>query len=224
MNEKGTSMNATELEKLIRRIAEMTTLVYSREKNLGLEEMRLMPPANRTDIDALSKSRPFPLPPSYREFLELHDGCLDFWAEFALVGTAGKPREIVEAEIEDARVEQRGDVVNADGTIIPESIARFESVKNAFGEAEYYLPAHTVFGATGAGGFLLFDEKITSSPGEYQVVDYTYSSRARARYPDFTAFLKGTASELETRIRERGYAPSGKAPAATKTRGGTRRG
>jgi len=211
-------MHRTELENLIRHIADMTTLVYSRERQWGLEKMQLMPPANRKAINALLKERPYALPSSYVQFLELHDGCLDFWAEFALLGTGGKPKEIVDAEIEDARGEQGDDVVDPQGNITPKSIAKFEGLKNAFGENEYFLPAHTVFGANEAGGFLFFNEKKPTRLGEYEVVDYSYDARARTRYADFPTFLLAIAGILEARIRDKGYASSSKPP-ISKTKG-----
>jgi SMI1/KNR4 family protein SUKH-1 len=210
-------MTAAQLETLIHHIAEMTTLVYSKEKSWRLDEMILMPSAKSKAIEALSKRCPYPLPPSYIQFLTLHDGCLNFWAEYALLGASGKPREIVEAEIEDAREEQQDDVADPEGRITPQSIATFESLKDAAGEQrEFYLPVHTVFGANEAGGFFLFNENKKTAAGEYEVIDYSYSARARVRYSDFLTFLSSVAEELEKRIRDRGYVTAEKA-AVTKT-------
>jgi len=199
-------MDKTEMDKQLHRIAEMADLVYSKERFWAVERAVLGRPARSEAIQALSEELPTPLPPSYVQFLELHDGCLNFWARYALLSTAGQPRAIVNAEVEDARKEQGADVTDASGAVDEAKLRDFEALTDEAGnQREFYVPRHTVFGTNQSGAFLLFNESRKSSTGEYEVVDYSYSARARARYPDFPAFLTAIEDQLQKRIATKGY-------------------
>lgn len=197
-------MNATDMEKTLSQIAEMATLVYSKESFWAVQEMILMPPAEDKDIQALSKECPFPLPPSYIQFLQLHDGCLNFWPGFALLGTKGEPKAIVSAEVADAREFLRQFVADASGNITAESVARFEAPTDVI--QQFFLPLHIIFGTNQGGEFFIFNEKKQTAEGEYEAIHYEYSGGAYARYPDFPSFLAATVEELEKRIKEKRYA------------------
>src|SRR4051812_11003584 len=112
-------MKPTEMKELLRHIAGQTELVYSKEPHLGLKEVIFAGPADKKAIADLSATLPFALPPSYRQFLELHDGIVNFWADYVLLGTQGESREAVASEVEEAREEQHDDAVDSADNITP---------------------------------------------------------------------------------------------------------
>jgi hypothetical protein len=195
-------MDSTGLEDTLGRIAELAKLVYSKEAFWKVSEMQLMPAATPDAIDRLNRSCPFPLPPSYVSFLRLHDGCLNFWPKFALLGTKGEPFEIVRAEVEDARQHQSQFAADAGGQVTPESSARFEASGGV--RSLLFLPNHDVFGTNRGGEFFVFNERVVTQ-GESEVIHYTYSGGAYARYPSFPLFLIATVEELEKRIDQKRY-------------------
>jgi hypothetical protein len=196
-------MTAGEMEKCLQDIVDMAGLVYAKETYWKVSAMELIPPAQDEAIIRLSRELPFPLPASYVQFLKLHDGCLNFWPSFALLGTKGQPREIVEAEIEDAREHQSEFAADEDGTVTPASIARFETPTEE--TQEFFLPNHVVFGANEGQEFFMFNEK-NASGEEYEVIHYVYAGGVYYRYADFPSFLTATAQQLKERIKKKGYA------------------
>lgn len=198
-------MNESQMEKCLQHIGQTARLVYSKESFWKVTEMTLMAPATKKEISQLSKESPFPLPPSYVQFLSMSDGCLNFWPKFALLGTKGEPRGIVQAEIEDAREHQSQFAADANGDLTSESVAKFEIPKEDTLTQYFFLPNHLVFGADKAGEFFLFNEGKQAGK-EYEVIHYTYSGGAYYRYADFPSFLTATAQQLEDRIKKKGYA------------------
>jgi len=195
-------MNTSHLESLILHIKKAADLVYSRESKWGVEQVVLKPPATAEAIDTLSAKCPYPLPPSYRSFLGLHDGSLNFWFRFTLVGTSGEPHDIVTREIEDARETQSEYAANAAGKVTAESIAAFETPKD--GSAELFIPSHTVLGTNEGGEFLLFNEAVRKGD-EYEVVHHTYSGGIHQRYDNFEAYLEATLKKAEDYVKKKKY-------------------
>jgi len=222
------------MEKLLQEIAHKTAVVYAHEPHWKLSKMELSSPAFEKDIKALSEKMPFPLPPSYRQFLALHDGCLNYWAETALLGTKGESRETIEAEVADALETLGPDVLAMEETVkpgkkkdlgailasfykplppskgdidvkmlTPEKIYAFENKDPD--RPDFFVPAYTVFGADGAGAFLFFNHKKVAKAGEYEVIEYSYSAKARERFADFPAFLEETRLSLQKRIKDKGW-------------------
>jgi hypothetical protein len=90
------------METVLKEIKKLTDACYGNEKYWKVKEMELLPPASESDIKALSKDLPFPLPPSYIEFLKLHNGCMYFWPKMYLMGAKGETRKIIIDELQDA--------------------------------------------------------------------------------------------------------------------------
>ena len=170
--------------------------------------MTLMGPATEQDIEALSRECPFPLPASYVQFLTLHNGCLNFWPKHALMGTIGEPREVVLAQIEDARAYLDERIVQLYGELNEERIAEYEvPTKNM---ERLYLPNHTVFAANRRGAFLMFNEGRKTAAGECEVLDYSYDAGVDVRHQDFPCFLLAIVQELEARIKAKRYQKEGR--------------
>ncbi|HEY7037550.1 MAG TPA: SMI1/KNR4 family protein [Methylomirabilota bacterium] len=196
-------MTLDEMKREIAKLKELTEVVYSKEPMWKVSRIECLDPAPAVEIESWSASLPYPLPPSYRRFLELHDGCMNLWGAFALAGTKGAPRAVVEAEIKDAAEHQEKMIMERIGDFSPEAIRKYEEPEGQ--RQRLYVPAHTVVGANRKGAFLLLYEGKSSSPGEFELIHYTYSAGAYARYPDFPAYLRATAETLQKRIRDKGY-------------------
>jgi hypothetical protein len=195
-------MNDKEMESVLGRLVELSGRIYAREAHWQMREMALMPPAKPAAIQQLSASRPFPLPATYSAFLKLHDGCLGLWPKYALLGTSGEPRKIIEAEVADAEETQKSDIESTQSAFNEEAIARFEKPD---GDEQYvFIPRHTVIGTNKRGGFLILNERQLSS-GEPEVLYYTYDVGVRARYPGFPDFLRAKVEELEKHIKTKRY-------------------
>jgi hypothetical protein len=184
-------------------LAELTRFVYAKEPFWKVKEMVMFPAVGEDEIESLSIACPVPLPPSYRDFLRISDGCLNFWPQFALLGTKGEPRKTVEDEVEDARNTQQQYAAGPDGKLTPQSIAVFEAPAER--AQQFFLPNHLVFGTDRGGEFFMFNDSVKPSSGEYEVIHYTYSGGAYYRYPNFHAFLEATIAQLQARIKEKGY-------------------
>jgi hypothetical protein len=197
-------MGSSDVRMAFDRLAELAKIVYAKEKYWHASEITFLSPAAEPEIQELSDTRPFPLPASYLDFLRVWNGCLNFWPQFALMGSQGEPRRIVEAAVADARQHQAQFVSGVDGVVTPESIIAFEAPTE--GRQLLYLPNHTVFGTDQGGEFFVFNECQSSSDGEYEVIHYTYSGGAYYRYPDFLQFLQARTLVLETRIKQKKYA------------------
>jgi len=196
-------MDKREMESCLNDIVAATNRVYARERHWGFEHVMLMSPADEGEINSLSATRPFPLPPSYVQFLSLHNGCLGFWPRFALLGTGGECRDIVEAKVADALAHQQQFVKDEKGQITDATIAKFETPTDV--RKCMYIPKHTVFGTNKRGVFLLFNEREVTRDGEFQVVNYSYDGDTGDVYPDFGSFLVGILVFLEQRIKAKKY-------------------
>jgi hypothetical protein len=189
-------------ETTIAQIKQLADLVYQRESSWRTKEMQLLAPASAKAIAALSAAVPVPLPVSYRAFLASHDGCIDFWPKFTLLGTTGDTRETIEAEVEDARATLAEYVAPDGGEITAERIATFETPTDV--TEQLYLPNHTIFGTNRGGEFFVFNDRVRNGD-EYEVVHYTYDGGIYYRYDDFATFLDATAQSLQKRVRDKKY-------------------
>lgn len=187
----------------IERIALLTNIVYSREPNWKVSAMILFPGASSDEIRALSERLPAPLPPSYREFLTITNGCLGFWARYALLGTTAETQEPIRTAIEDARSYLADYATGPDGSITSESIRAFETPDGD--DQQLYVPNHVVFGANQGGEFFIFDDGGDPREREYEVIHYTYDAGVYERFSNFPAFLAARLEMLEKRVRERKY-------------------
>ena len=62
-------------------------------------EYLLYPPATEDEIASYEKEKGWKVPPSFREFLKIHNGWLGFWPDWSLVGLPRKDNLIFDEEI-----------------------------------------------------------------------------------------------------------------------------
>jgi len=153
------------LEELIRSLGEAKREYH----RLAFDEEHipeLGPPASPAQIAKLERLIGKPLPPSYRNFLELHNGWKDFSGGASLLAV-----EDHESEWVKEKIRYWSDLFEDDS-------------KNPF--AKGAIPI--LFGED-ENHFVVLDAETVQEDGEMEFVDYDYTEEHQ-RFNDFTSFLK----------------------------------
>lgn len=183
-------MTKQRLEAIIQELSaifnELTRLEGTRTRN------RLYPPASEKDIRAF-EARHQPLPPSYREFLRVHNGWEDYRRVFTLIGVSGAhTSRALEAIEESKRIFLLKWAMKKRPTD-PAYIAKYESKgrKNAktLESARVFLPNRLIFGTDFTGGLYFFNPVPGTKGKEMEVLDRDQKFRIRERHRDFHAML-----------------------------------
>jgi hypothetical protein len=158
-------MSGNTLAQLIRELAEAKR---KHDQLAGYEERprTLGPPASPAQLAALEQRFGHALPPSYRAFLELHNGWDEFSGGSKLLAVEDHGRDWVRERIAywDALIED--DAANP---------FRCGCLPVLFGEDENH--------------FLVLDPRTVRDDGEMDFVDFDYTVEF-VRYPTFTEFLR----------------------------------
>jgi hypothetical protein len=131
------------------------------------------PPATEAELRAFEKKLGSPLPPSYRRFLELHNGWQCFWGGTWIGGVTGKAKRWVDARLRAA-------------------------LKSKLKNWEWNPKTDLVLGASDNGGFLVFDATAGKN-GERRVLDCPRGTFAENEFDSFADLL---ATQLRCRERE----------------------
>jgi hypothetical protein len=129
-------------------------------------------------LAALEQHLGQPLPPSYRAFLELHDGWTDFVGDAKLLAVEDHGSDWVKRRLKQL------------GTL-------FYDV----GENPLKAGAWPVMLGEDARGFVLADPRTTRPDGEMDFVSYDLAHEDK-RFPDFTSFLEHKLRILRELIEE----------------------
>jgi cell wall assembly regulator SMI1 len=143
------------------------------------------PPATPAGIRKLGQSLAFAIPPTYREFLKLHDGWEHFWLNFTLCGTGGKPNQRVANEAREAIAWQKKTLAG-EGKKTPEEIEEWEREY----KRNLFLANHWIIGANFAGDFYVYDLRNKSDQGEMSLCYWNTAYGVSENYgPGFDRFL-----------------------------------
>jgi hypothetical protein len=161
-------MTMTDSVTLIALIDEMTTALCEVDRLMFDEELPhdLGPPASSRQLAVFERKLGAPLPPSYRKFLELHNG----WDN--LVGDA----KILAAE-------------DHDSDWVKEKLQALGILFYEVGKDPLASGSVPVMLGTDARGFLLVDPGTVRPDGEMDFVAYDLGHEEK-RFPDFEAFLR----------------------------------
>ena len=157
-----------EMSVLAQRLADKT-----REENVDNPEYQpeLRPPATAAQIRALEDRLGFALPPSYKAFLEAHDGMTHFQGTHLLFGSEDHQSTWAK---EQERFFRENDATGPfDAGAVPVVMA----------EAE-----------TGIFNFWAFDPHSRGPDGELEVVDWD-NGEELDRYPSFKAFIEAELAD-----------------------------
>ena len=165
------------LPKLISELAETLRtydrLVFDEELSHELAE-----PASSNQIATLEKILGHPLPPSYQEFLKLHNGWSNFVGDAKLLGTDDHNKEWVKEKLE-----------------------KLDTLFYEFGENPFKLGAIPIMLGEDARGFLMLDPRTVRSNGEMDFVSF-HIVHEEDRFKDFTSFLQHKLKLLRESIKD----------------------
>jgi len=159
---------------------------------------RLQGPPSTTALNKAVRAMPMPPPPSYLEFLRLHNGWEYFWSGFSIVGVSGAHTKAAQEDIK----------VSVDGEVFAQKLAYKADVKDKFARREQadpdfiYLPNHIIFATDFNGQLALFDRRTAGRDGEARVVLWAPDGIV-GRHPSFASFLRAALADLRKQLRSR---------------------
>lgn len=160
----------------------------------------LYPPVESKAISLAEKKAGFEYAPSYRLFLQVHNGWLGFWPDWSLVGIPRKQN----AEMHD-------DVKNTI-SLLPATTdkARREALvdEEKNDPREILVTNHPVLGTDFNGSLLVFDRNRVNKDGEPEVAWVHYGTVVERRWPELGSLLGDAIKDTRSKIE--GFRPSKK--------------
>jgi cell wall assembly regulator SMI1 len=187
-------MTSERMDGVVTRIAEILTATYKLEDHgAGVSRSILPPPALPKEITSFERKHDLRFPPSYRQFLELHNGWEHFWIDMTLIGVSGKHTVAVLEKVKETIEWQGKYLATKLGELTPKKILAWEKRSNL------YLASHFPFATSFAGEFLVFDRSTVTRNGEMQVVFWNIGSGVdeNERHEDFAELLESVAKRVE---------------------------
>jgi hypothetical protein len=179
-------MRTTTLSRRVERVQKLLNELYSKDSSwkkrgewpAGHSGAVLHAPATEARIVRREKQQGWSYPPSYRQFLMLHNGWEHFWRDFTLVGVDGAHADAVATEVAEYAELQRDDW---------KSYGSVQAWENA--EARHlYLPNHYVLGTSFSGVLLVWDARTRRGDGEMDAVEWNLEYGVRATFAPLRAF------------------------------------
>jgi hypothetical protein len=162
-------------------------------KHMGIEvETKLLPGATEAAISKFEKDRKVCFPPSYREFLKLHNGWIGFLGDYSLIGVSDFEETLIAIDLIKAEFARcwAGNRHSTD----PKYIADYETSRAKGGatlaDAHIYLPTKTIFGVGYMNHFLLLDDRMRTPDGDMEVLHVTPDWEIGNRYINFEQMLR----------------------------------
>lgn len=184
------NQNVRELVSILRGLREELIGLKGLDVN-NKERYLVFPPASVEEVTRFEQiGRKYP--PSYRNFLELHNGWLGFWPDWSLVGVPRDDNRFMYEDIEQTL------------SIIPDELNEEEQAK--LSEREKTDPSrilatnHTIFATDFNGGLMVFDQNRIDSDGEMEAVWVGYIYHVERRYPNFISLLDYATNDTRSDI------------------------
>ena len=138
-------------------------------------------------------------PPSYREFLEKHNGWENAWDGFDIMGVEGKHTDRDREDIGVSVREEAWALSRLTKGVDPAAkYTADEEQKPTF----VYLPNHLIFATDLNGRLGLFDRRTRRDDGEMEVLLWSHDSDIYHRFPGFVAFLEHALEDTRKRVAE----------------------
>jgi hypothetical protein len=151
-------------------------------------------PPSGVALSAALARLPMAAPPSFRAFLERHNGWQNFWNGFTIVGADGAHTFAALADIAIMVNEDVGALARIDPPDLT-AMTRREDGDKGF----VFLPNHIVFATDHAGQLLVFDRRTARRDGEMEVVVWTPGGIAE-RHVSFAALLSEALEQVRTKL------------------------
>lgn len=155
---------------------------------------RLYPPVDAKEVTRFEQQSRITFPPSYRAFLELHNGWLGFWPDWSLVGVPREDNTNMYKDIEQTL------------KIIPDELNEEEQSKLSIEEktdpARILATNHAIFSTDFNGSLMVFDRNRVDSNGEMEAVWVRYIYHVERRYPNFISLLEYAINDTKSDIEK----------------------
>lgn len=184
----------TPLEALIHELQTQSTTLASIRGTFEAPVLHGAPAAS--ELSAAIRRMNLEPPPSYRQFLELHNGWERFWEGFSLVGVSGPHTEQARADIE---VTVAADVDAAQRSM-PEEAARSFVDRERRDEDFAHLPNHLIFATDFNGQLGFFDHRTRRPDGEMEVRLWSPAGITE-RHQSLLAFLQAALADTTEQIQ-----------------------
>jgi hypothetical protein len=162
-------------------------------KYMGIEvETRLLPGATEAAISKFEKDRKVKFPPSYREFLKLHNGWIGFLGDYSLIGVSDFEEALNAIDFIKAEFARcwAGNRHSTDPKYIADYEASGAKMSETLADAHIYLPTKTIFGVGYMNHSLVFDDRTRTPDGEMEVLHVTPDWEIGNRYANFEQMLR----------------------------------
>jgi|GEM_PF-4897826 len=211
------------METDILEIKELVQNLYSafteKSKQIGTGKPGILhlPVADEKQVSAFEHKMGYVFPPSYRAFLQLHNGWEKFNHVYTLTGISGSHTNKVIRSVKETMEIYKLKWEEKFGKANPDKIEEFKSSSdlkrhNEF-DAGIYLP-HTIPFGTDHRGHLFYFYPSRFSTTEMQIIQRDKHGNIVRRYRDFIAFLK---VKLEFSLRSANEEASGKQKSSKKS-------
>jgi SMI1 / KNR4 family (SUKH-1) len=173
---------------------------------------RLHPPARPALIRAFEAKHDFTFPPSYRIFLEWHNGWERYADGYTLIGVSGRHTHRALADIRQTVAAFLDAWIQTYGTPTPDTIRAYESRGNLANRWEAtgqpFVAEKIHFGTNFNGGLRFFDPARHYADGEMEVLSWSTNAGTLARYPSFVDMLQGDLQRLQAELRAQTQRPT----------------
>jgi hypothetical protein len=136
-------------------------------------------PCNETQISTVRTDLGMPLPPSYEEFLRLHNGWTEFLGEAPLLSAEDRSSSWYFSRVQGIREHL-----------------------NSFGDPDFLLNGFLILVHPDVSSLLYLDKGRPTAEGELEVVYYSLRDGEYERYPSFKGFLESWLLSLKKEIAE----------------------
>jgi len=152
------------------------------------------PPASEFAIRALEKKLKFRFPPSYRAFLNIHNGWKGFHNDVAVFGVSGIGYTRPVADFNQyLKMLQKGPKTADESA---DALRKKEQVD----EKTIYLPDHVPLATDFNGIYWVFDRNRKRKDGEYPIAEVLYGQNVEFRTKNFLEFVKRAIAQAQNEL------------------------
>lgn len=177
-------------------VSRLEPLAIAWNERVTKRPVSLLPPARPDEIEARQKHWDLSFPPTYRSFLQIHNGWLGFemWDIFGASGPAFDelyPRYKADMAFFESEYKKRG----------ARHVAKLR--KNEVKRDDViYLPNHVPCGIGPERYYLVFDRNRQDENGEYAIALVGTGDNVHGRYDSFLDFMTVQITEFRGKLRE----------------------
>lgn len=160
-------------------------------------ESKMYKPALDDSIEKAEVRLGIKFPPSYRVFLKLHNGWMEFWADWCLLGVNGPGYRKMQRDVDDT-MNTFIEAISAEGDDYVTKLKKQEKSDPKV----IYAPHHPVIATDFNGSVMVFDRNRVDADGEYQIAWVEYGDNVLNRYQSFIHLLEHAVKRIRHEIKE----------------------